>query len=233
MARGRFAQEMAQHQIAEERRLMYVAITRAKKHLLFSGSYWAHQLTARKPSRFLTELIEAGIVDGIPGNLSPDTAPPARESELPLWPRDPLGSRRPLLESAAALVTAAQSEAEQGEPTRVALARIRQEMLMAHATPQQVSNPVRIPASSLEQLIADPDAFRSALARPVPRRPHAAALRGTLFHRFVEEQFDVSLPGPVLSIGESEDTPEDALALEDWKEAFLRSEFATPHASGH
>ena len=227
LARGRFAQEMAQHQIAEERRLMYVAITRAKKHLLFSGSYWAHQLTARKPSRFLTELIEAGIVEGIPGNLSPDTAPPARESELPLWPRDPLGSRRPLLESAAALVTAAQREAEQGEPTRAALARIRQEMLMAHATLQQVSNPVRIPASSLEQLIADPDAFRSALARPVPRRPHAAALRGTLFHRFVEEQFDVSLPGPVLSIGESEDTPEDALALEDWKEAFLRSEFAT------
>jgi len=51
-ARGQFVEEMATHQIAEERRLMYVAITRAKKHLLLSGSYWAHQVAARKPSRF-------------------------------------------------------------------------------------------------------------------------------------------------------------------------------------
>jgi len=226
-ARGQFVEEMATHQIAEERRLMYVAITRAKKHLLLSGSYWAHQVAARKPSRFLSELIEAGVVGNIPDNPSPDASPPTRALELPPWPRDPLGARRTLLEAAATLVAAAQSEVgAHEEPTRADLGRIRREMILGQISPVRVPIPVRIPASSLEQLVQDPEAFRRALARPLPRQPHVAALRGTLFHQFVEDQFDVSLPGPVLAPGEREDTPSDALAMEDWKEAFLRSEFA-------
>lgn len=51
-------QSEADDQLAEERRLMYVSITRAKKNLVLSYSDTHTGTTKRRPSRFLTEIPE-------------------------------------------------------------------------------------------------------------------------------------------------------------------------------
>jgi DNA helicase-2/ATP-dependent DNA helicase PcrA len=148
--RATFTEAMVDHHVAEERRLMYVAITRAKKHLLLSGSYWAHQKSPRNPSRFLTELSEAGIIGTLPDNPFPEERPAIEESEQPLWPSDPLGSRRELVERAAGLVRAAQEQlAPAQEPDDQALRDIGAELREQSRSPIPIQLPVRISASSL------------------------------------------------------------------------------------
>jgi len=89
---------------------MYVALTRAKSHLLLTGSYWAHQVSPRKPSRFLAELVDAGLLPAVDENPFPDAAPLEEERGTSSWPPDPLGSRRPVLEAAAKAVREEWSE---------------------------------------------------------------------------------------------------------------------------
>ena len=55
-----------EHEIAEERRLAYVAATRARAVLALSGSVWGDGSTPREPSRFLQE------VAGLAEDLGPD-----------------------------------------------------------------------------------------------------------------------------------------------------------------
>ncbi|MDO5494455.1 MAG: ATP-dependent helicase, partial [bacterium] len=73
----RFEGELFEHSILEERRLAYVAITRARHQVLLSGS---HFRSGKKPlplSRFLTELEGASVV---PSGFSV-VAPPDPDSE--------------------------------------------------------------------------------------------------------------------------------------------------------
>ena len=71
-----FKDELAARHDAEERRLIYVATTRAQHSLLLTGSYWASGSTVRKPSPFLVELVEAGLIPALPEG-SVDTDKPA------------------------------------------------------------------------------------------------------------------------------------------------------------
>ena len=64
--RTEFKQEVKQRHELEERRLAYVAVTRARHSLLLSGSFWATQTTARGPSPFLTPLAADGILGELP-----------------------------------------------------------------------------------------------------------------------------------------------------------------------
>ena len=61
-------EQLKNRHLTEERRLAYVAFTRARKALLASGAAWGTGSGARTPSVFLTELREspAVIVDGWP-----------------------------------------------------------------------------------------------------------------------------------------------------------------------
>jgi DNA helicase-2/ATP-dependent DNA helicase PcrA len=52
-----------QHGIDEERRLAYVAFTRARQELLLTAPVWAEPTTPRITSRFLTELVDTELVD--------------------------------------------------------------------------------------------------------------------------------------------------------------------------
>jgi DNA helicase II / ATP-dependent DNA helicase PcrA len=54
----RFALAGGEHAIAEERRLAYVAFTRARHHLLLTAPVWADATTPRITSRFLTALLD-------------------------------------------------------------------------------------------------------------------------------------------------------------------------------
>ena len=106
--------------IDEERRLLYVAITRAEDTLLLSGHHWgAAESKPRGPSEFLCELkdiIESSAATGDACGVVEQWAPePANGDPNPLrdkaveavWPADPAGSRRADVDRGAALVAQA------------------------------------------------------------------------------------------------------------------------------
>ncbi|GAA1621218.1 ATP-dependent helicase [Georgenia ruanii] len=139
-ARKQFRADAGAHQVAEERRLAYVAVTRARSTLLLTGSWFRDGKSALPPSRFLTEPYSVGQVADMPlppasaddgdadgGSTRSAWAPrpgddvtnPALEEEVTaLWPVDPLGPRRPRLEAAAAAVRAA-AERQRTHPLRL------------------------------------------------------------------------------------------------------------------
>ncbi|MEV8513967.1 UvrD-helicase domain-containing protein [Dactylosporangium sp. NPDC051484] len=109
-----FSRDWREHDVREERRLAYVAVTRPRRLLLASGYWWGEGVKrARGPSVFLEEIRErclagAGVVDAWAPKPEADAQnPTAVDVSSASWPADPLGPRRPLLEEAAALVRSA------------------------------------------------------------------------------------------------------------------------------
>jgi len=221
-----FQQDVRHHRLHEERRLMYVAITRARHHTLLTGSFWAHHQKPRSPSRFLLELEDAHLLGSIP--VAPDSdTPPERETTSGwVWPGDPLGSRRAHVERAQTLVTE-QMTKPLSEPTDSELERLATERERTEQTSPLIQPRVRISASALGTLSSDPERYWQSLARPLPHQPHRAALRGTLFHQYLERRLDAEIAVPFVDIdGESEGSPRDELSIEQWIAAFEASEFA-------
>ncbi len=120
---------LAVRRIDEERRLLYVAITRAENTLLLSGHHWgAAETKPRGPSAFLEELkaiIERADAAGEPCGVIEQWAPvPADGEPNPLrdnvveavWPADPAGSRRDDVGRGAELVARALSGEIAGAP---------------------------------------------------------------------------------------------------------------------
>ena len=221
---SQFTDDVKAHRLAEERRLMYVAVTRAKHHVLLSGSFWAHQQKPRTPSLFLREAQDAGLIDSLPLNPASDSPPEPGESEQPVWPGDPLGSRRGVVTQAAELVSANVLEKNPPHDESVVLlgALLERGGLYEHKNVL----PVRLPASSLERLASNPEEYQSALARPVPRAPHQAALLGTLFHSYVEQRLGTTVPGPLVDMPDSEGDVASVVSFDQWKQKFEASEFA-------
>ncbi|HEU5271037.1 MAG TPA: UvrD-helicase domain-containing protein, partial [Jatrophihabitans sp.] len=101
-------EQLKHRHLREERRLAYVAFTRARKVLIASGAAWGNGSAARAPSVFLTELRDnpAVLVDGW-HDVEPDERNPLEDQQTGLsWPFDPLGERRPAMDQAAARVLA-------------------------------------------------------------------------------------------------------------------------------
>ncbi|GIG85856.1 UvrD-helicase domain-containing protein [Plantactinospora endophytica] len=122
-----FTDDWRAHDEREERRLAYVAVTRPRRLLLCSGYWWGEGTKrARGPSVFLAEVYEwclttpeAGesgfVVDAWAPEPAADATNPTTEVVLRAeWPADPLGSRRPALAEAAALVRRLMSEQPTG-----------------------------------------------------------------------------------------------------------------------
>ena len=105
--------EFAALRLAEERRLLYVALTRAEEVLLLSGHHWG--ATTSKPAGPSDFLLSAAEVIG--QWAEPDewatTPDPAEHNPLiatprtAMWPVDPLGPRRDDVRTGADLVLAA------------------------------------------------------------------------------------------------------------------------------
>jgi DNA helicase-2/ATP-dependent DNA helicase PcrA len=205
------------HEVAEERRLAYVAVTRARHRLLLTGAVWGDGSTPREPSRFLAEVAElAGAVPGVVVggwvDHPDDGAENPREALSPraMWPVDPLGERRPAVQVGAELVREALHRRRHGPAWAVAGdgtgdgggergaggdAWSREvELLLAErdaATRQvlDVELPAHLSASRLVALAADPDELASRLRRPMPQPPSPYARRGSAFHAWLEQRF--------------------------------------------
>ena len=234
-----------QRRVDEERRLLYVALTRAEDTLLLSGHHWgASESKPRGPSDFLLELKE--IIDrsaeaGEPCGEVDEWAPaPADGEPNPLrdraieavWPADPAGPRRGDVERGAALVRrAVAQQLDPGEDLDGWVVDV--DALLAERERVVPQRPATLPAalsvSSLVELGRDQDAAVRRLRRRLPARPDPHALLGTAFHDWVqrfygaERLFDLDdLPGAV----DGQLARGDAESLAELQTAFMSSPWA-------
>lgn len=182
----RFKNAYRDYQQQEERRLAYVAVTRARGDLLLSGSHWAGQTKPRRPSAFLDEAIEVlalDPIDVVPDDENPYDGP----GQTLAWPTDPLGGRRGSVELAAAAVERASVDAP--EPT-VELVRLLAERA-ARQRGADAPPPTRLPASRFKDYVTDFGGTIDQIARPMPERPFRQTRLGTLFHAWVEQRSEL------------------------------------------
>ncbi|WP_051191595.1 ATP-dependent DNA helicase [Microbacterium luticocti] len=223
-----FVHAHRERQVREDRRLAYVAVTRARDHLLLTASPWAGTTRPRAHSRFLHEIADALHIEL--AQADPGENPYLGERRLLHWPMDPLGARRARVEQAADIVRAALAAKRVRPDDDLALLLAEREL---RAAPALGGAPVRIPASRYKDFVADYEGTVAALARPLPERPYRQTRLGTLFHAWVERRSGLVGTAGSLddALWESDDetgvpSPGDEQALRAWKDAFERSEWA-------
>jgi DNA helicase-2/ATP-dependent DNA helicase PcrA len=254
-----FTEACSDRELAEERRLAYVATTRAAFWLACTGYWWGDGIGRLGPSEFLDEIrdvCEAG--EGVVATWAPEPEPDATNPALaePATARWPAAraadARYEAVRSAAALVTEAINELERDAARSSAPGQVhgsarrhgadRQgarvaagaeggadqaaggrevsrtdggsavsaedrdqalidswgseaDLLLAERArwraggQAQVALPRQIPVSALVTVARDPAALAQQVRRPMPRPPAPHALRGTEFHRWLEERF--------------------------------------------
>ena len=186
-ARAEFTDAIRSRSEAEERRLAYVAVTRARHSLLVTSSFWATQSKPRTPSVFLRELAVDGVLGELPRASEFEANPIEHAANEIIWPLDPLGGRRAAVSWAATKVQSAtpgSAGAWQGD-----LDVLLEERRRRLAASEVVELPTRIPASRFKDFVSDPASVAASLRRPMPQRPYRATRLGTLFHSWVEERF--------------------------------------------
>ena len=204
-----FSEACAARDLAEERRLMYVAATRAAFWLGCSGYWWGEGGTSSLgPSPFLEEVRRSGVAQ-----VSMWAPAPEPDAENPLlatveaadWPATPAGRRYEAVREAAALVEAA---AAAGAPAPEALDELSPAdrdlaaawdrdagLLLAERAQRRgdgatrVALPARLSVSSLVSLARDPAELARQVRRPMPRPPASQARRGTAFHQWLEQRY--------------------------------------------
>ena len=182
-----FQDQMRQRQLREERRLAYVAITRAAKTLRLTASYFKPGAKKARPlSPFLLELIEVGLVNAVtPEPL--DSNPALEQSLRGSWPSIERAGLEKLKLAAASV-----SGFSGFEPVRSQeLALLLEERDRAHSRfiPEL---PKRLSASAMVSLISSPEKFFENLRRPTPVLFSQSATEGTHFHSCIEEYFSAS-----------------------------------------
>jgi DNA helicase-2/ATP-dependent DNA helicase PcrA len=195
-----FKAEVAAMLLAEERRLAYVAVTRARHRLLLSGSFWGGQRRPRRASPFLQDVVDAGVVAPPPEASAFDERPEGAPPEVLVWPSDPLAGRRETLEAAASAVAAAEGDGGRwARPVDLLLAERARRAAGGRAV-----LPDRISASRFKDYVDDLDAVVDAVRRPMPERPYRATRLGTVFHAWVEQRAGVPGSEELVDAGRSE-----------------------------
>ncbi|MEU8224490.1 ATP-dependent DNA helicase [Kribbella sp. NPDC048915] len=207
-----FAEECKHVNALEERRLGYVAFTRAKELLVATGHWWGPtQKRPRGPSAYLETLKKYAGERVIAWADQPDLTdenPELAEQTQAQWPTpyDPEAYQRRL--EAVALVQRARAEGPSAEAEesllldeQATVARWDSEIerLLSEARESrsrkayEVALPAALSATQVMRLAKDPDGLAAELARPMPRKPNRAARFGTRFHAWVESYFGQQL----------------------------------------
>jgi DNA helicase II / ATP-dependent DNA helicase PcrA len=241
-----FRRACADRNLAEERRLAYVAVTRAAYWLACSGYWWgATGKSPLGPSQFLEEVAEccrngAGTVARWE-RQPPDGAdnPALAEPLTASWPAAPGGRGYDAISEAADLVRAAavvqgedRADVPDAVPARyaglVAGWAADARLLLAERAQRRPDGPIavglprRFGVSALVQMARDPAGLAAQIRRPMPRPPAPRAERGTAFHRWLEERFGQMR---LIAADELEGAVDADLVADDADLAELKSRF--------
>ncbi|GIH73208.1 ATP-dependent DNA helicase [Sphaerimonospora thailandensis] len=214
-----FDQRCRERDLMEERRLAYVAVTRAHYLLVASGYRWGTSSKPLEPSDFLMEIRRAGARIDLwhdSGDDEDEQNPLLAEPPRKEWPvisvadgvddgarlveealveealAEEVPAREPATDEAADL--RARGLRERDRERMRSWARDTELLLRERETNRRrtgmvVELPARLTVSSLVTLAADPAAFARQVRRPVPRKPAPLARRGTTFHRWLETRW--------------------------------------------
>ena len=239
----RFALECNQLRHDEEIRLGYVAITRARTHLICTTSRWRDGVKPVEPSEIYDLVAQTAAIYG--GAILAETPIPQDDVEKPnsenpqsaLWPRDPLGERRASFDAAIELVRKSPAHSlrveatNDGEPTdsETIQSWIRDSQALINELHKSkdradVLLPPRLSVSTLVALRENPEELALAIRRPMPRPQDEYSRRGTVFHLWVEKYF-----GQGTLFDDEDLDPIDPLesdqTLEELKKSWLSSEW--------
>ncbi|MGO1165679.1 MAG: ATP-dependent helicase [Janibacter sp.] len=222
------------HGLLEERRLAYVACTRARSQLLLGSWVWG--ATGQQPrlaSRFLDEARATGVVETLEWAEMPETKdernPALEVARQVMWPGgDPAPERPRLVEAAGTMGDDAEIDLGTDpldEQLRILLEE-RERRRRSRGEDVSVELPAHLSTSQLVSLARDPGAFALDLRRPMPQPPQVAGRRGTAFHAWVEEHYARAGLVDLLEMPGSADEDLGDDDLEEMQEHFLASEWA-------
>lgn len=203
-----FARELKERAVEDERRLFYVALTRARQRLYVTAAWWyERQSRAHGPSIFFDEVAGLEMVDNLVRHEFAEQSPLLAElQERAIWPpvvrnlyqstpampHGPVEALEDLLSGAgsadqllAVLEPRQREEAErllEGYRTNIAALDKAAAPLKARA-----GEPAGITASEAVDLVAG-RLTEARIRRPLPRRPEARARLGVQVHRWIESR---------------------------------------------
>jgi len=250
-----FSEACAERELAEERRLAYVATTRAAYWLGCSGYWWGSGVSRLGPSVFLDEVraaCEAGA-----GWIAAWAEEPAQAAENPAlaepatatWPAAAAGARYEAVREAGLLVAEAMTAAHtprpdpsdltaQLNPDDQALAAAWErdaDLLLAERAERRgddgvtVGLPRRLPVSSLVIVARDPAELAQQVRRPMPRPPAPLARRGTEFHSWLEQRYGPQRlidPADLLGAADSDLERDEDQDIAELRERFEAGEWS-------
>jgi len=234
-----FARQCVDHiKMREEMRLAYVAVTRARTHLICTTSWWRDGANSVSPSNIFTLIAGAASANG--GRLISDVAAPDDDAENPtlenpltaIWPRDYLGDKRAQFDAAIALVNASDvhplvdSQDEEVNSWIMDAHSLITEQRNRASDVVHVALPTRLSTSTLVALHENPQELALNIRRPMPRGQDQYSRRGTAFHLWVERQFTDAATLFGDEYLDYLDPLDDDSKLEDLKAAWLKSSFA-------
>jgi len=193
-----YAQALKDEARRADDRLAYVAVTRARQHLVATSHAWSELKNPRQHSTYLRTL-ERFATEVMHEEVSA-TNPLLSEGGGWPWPtpQDPV-ARAQRVEAAAAVVRARTSDGADpegmplDEAALIATWDASAEQLLAEARLRRASTDVVLPpylsATALMALEDDARAYLSGLSRPMPQPPRRAARVGEQFHAWLERRF--------------------------------------------
>jgi DNA helicase-2/ATP-dependent DNA helicase PcrA len=224
------------HQLLEELRLIYVAVTRPKAELLLSGSFWKPgNKKPRDASRFLKTALETEALGHFElPELELESNPLTEVQKFESWPLDPLGERHRIQVEAARdrTLSAIQKETEFeagiafGDRIQSDIDLLLAERTTLLAASREVQLPVRIPASRFKDFVAELPEVRERYRRPMPQKPYKQTRNGTLFHSWVEARFGVEHLTESLDSVDNENAELDLESIRSLQANFARSRWA-------
>ena len=248
-----FKRDLQQQEIIEERRTMYVALTRARRSLWVSASTWyGENVNAKGPSEFFAELAAWGTDSG-EATVTVAAGDPAEDEQNPMlgqrlnlvrdWPgparpddTDALftsGWRAAAVEAVAdgavqaALVDSLEGE-DRGTFERAAAER---RQLASHLRDREAVEggpgvervPQTVGASAVITYAQCPKRFYWSSVRPLPRFSGPAARIGTEIHAWIERR--ARGQGQLLEMDDRPDLTDEELAGDPGRVERLRDAF--------
>ncbi|MGH2556596.1 MAG: PD-(D/E)XK nuclease family protein, partial [Actinomycetota bacterium] len=239
----------------EERRTCYVALTRAKHHLVVTGSHWYGEgQRPKEPSMFFEELAQWGeesglalvergpdVPEGNPligyrGRFVRDWPGPALRDEADSFFRGGWRMAAAEAERDPRMLEELVSSLDEGERDRYRSASGELATVAAHladresAGPSEPSVPITISVGGVIEYARCPKRFYWSAVRPLPRFSGPAARMGTQVHAWIERRS--SGQASLLELDDVPDLTSEELAgapgkLERLQRAFSDSRFAS------